>query len=208
MNRMFSIIACGVSLSLMLSSCGKKTIETTPIRKDVIETVFASGTLEAEGTYKLTAQTNGYITELNFEEGSILKKSEVLAAIENTENIVNTLGASELLNIAHKNTSDNAPLLLQAEYNIEISKKKMDYDKNLEERYKRLLKNNSISKIDYENTLLNYQTSKDNYNSAIENYNKLKNDAKQQLINSKTNSEVYALAKDKNLVKSVTVGKV
>ena len=80
----------GALLLVLLSSCGQETAETTPIRKDVTETVFAAGALEAEGMYNLTAQTNGYITQLNFDEGHIVEKGNVLAVIENNENIINT----------------------------------------------------------------------------------------------------------------------
>ena len=45
-----------ICLSLMLFSCGQPTAETKPVIKDVTETVFASGSLAAEGMYSLTAQ--------------------------------------------------------------------------------------------------------------------------------------------------------
>ena len=54
---------------VLLSSCGKKNNETQAQRKDITETVFASGTLEPENKYNLTAQTDGYIIELKFDNG-------------------------------------------------------------------------------------------------------------------------------------------
>ena len=56
----------------LLSSCGKNIQETNPIRKYVTETVFASGNLEANQTYQLVAQSDGYLVELNFKENDIL----------------------------------------------------------------------------------------------------------------------------------------
>lgn len=209
MKNSFHIISILGSLCLLfLSSCGQKTEETLPIRKDVTETVFAAGALEAEGMYKLTAQTNGYLTQLNFEEGKIVEKGTVLAVIENNENVINTKGASELLDIAKSNTSATAPLLKQAEHEIEISLQKMEQDKKTEARYKRLLESKSIARVEYENALLAYQTSKSSYESALENYKRLKKDAEQQVVNNQTNTEIYATLMGKNKVKAVIRGKV
>ncbi|MEM7373165.1 MAG: HlyD family efflux transporter periplasmic adaptor subunit [Bacteroidota bacterium] len=209
MNRSSIIITiCGAFLALMLSACGPQTEETTPIRKDVTETVFAAGALEAEGMFRLTAQTSGYITELHFQEGEIIEKGTVLAVIENNENIINTQGSSELLNIAKNNSSDNAPLLRQAEYSIDINQQKMEQDKKTLERYERLLKSKSIARVEYENALLAYQTSKNNHQSAVENYKKLKQDADQQVVNNQTNTDIYSSLMGKNKVKAVKRGKV
>lgn len=202
------ITILGIILMISFFSCGQETEETKPVRKDVTETVFAAGSLEAEGMYSLTAQTNGYITQLNFDEGHIVQKGNVLAVIENHENIINTKGASELLDIAVSNATDNAPLLQQAENEINISKQKMEQDKKTEERYKRLLETNSISRVEYENALLAYNTSRTNYQSAVENYKKLKRDADQQVVNNQTNTEIYSTLMSKNKVKAVVRGKV
>jgi len=51
------------SVSICPNFLWEKTEETTPIRKDVTETVFASGVLEANNTYSLTAQTDGYLSK-------------------------------------------------------------------------------------------------------------------------------------------------
>lgn len=195
-------------LFLFLQACGKKTEETQPTVKNIQETVFASGVLQADGLYKLTAQTTGYITKLNFKEGDIVTKNSVLAAVENQNNDVNLEGATQLLNIAKSNASDNAPLLIQAEENINISKEKMNFDKNLVERYKKLWKANSIAKIDYENAVLNYKTSKGNYENALENYKKLKEDAYQQVISNQTTTSIYKDAKNKMEISAVKMGKV
>lgn len=208
MNRSIMINIYGAILFVLLSACGKQTQETSPVIKDVTETVFASGALEAEGMYQLTAQTTGYITQLNFREGDIVEKGSILAVIENNENLINTRGASELLSISKSNTNENAPQLLQAEYDIKTKAQKLEQDKRTAERYKRLLESNSIARIEYENALLAYQTSESSYQSAVEYYNKLERDAQQKVVNDQTNVDIYSTALGKNQVKAVIRGKV
>src|ERR1700758_2301458 len=103
-----------ISVLLFLNSCGKKTSETNPIRKDITETVFASGVLVPENQYNVTAQNEGYIIALNFIEGDTVKEGSVLAVIDNKQNNFNAQSANALLSIAGTNASPNAPALKQA----------------------------------------------------------------------------------------------
>jgi HlyD family secretion protein len=201
-------ILLGFIITVLMTSCGKPTQETTPIRKDVIETVFASGILEAKGTYQLTAQSDGCLTVLNFDEGDLVKQGMVLAVVENQESGFNTESANALYNIAQNNTQSNAPALMQAKNAIAMAKQKMEQDALQEQRYKKLWESNSIAKIDYENMALAYQNSKINYETALESYKKLQVDAEQQLITNKATKEINAVLKGKNQIKAVVSGKV
>jgi multidrug efflux pump subunit AcrA (membrane-fusion protein) len=191
-----------------LASCGKKTQETKPIRKDVIETVFASGILEAKNTYTLKAQTDGYLSAVNFEEGDVVKLGKILAIVDNKESGFNQESAKELYNIAQSNTQSNAPALLQAQNAINLNKQKMEQDFVQFQRYKKLWDSNSIAKVDFENTELQYKTSKITYESSLENYKQLKQQAEQQVISNKVAKEVNSVVLNKNQIKAVKSGKV
>ncbi|MFY8033931.1 MAG: hypothetical protein ACOVMN_05385, partial [Flexibacteraceae bacterium] len=101
-------------LMLFLASCGKETQETQAIRKDITETVYASGVLEAEGTYQLTAQADGYLQQVNFKEGDIITEGSILAIVDNKGNEINAQSSKDLLAIAQANINPNSPLLQQA----------------------------------------------------------------------------------------------
>ncbi len=197
-----------IGLVILFYSCGKKTAETKPIRKDIKETVFASGVLEANATYNLVAQNEGYLIALNFEEGDIVSKNKTLAIIDNKESKINSQSADELLTIAEINTSTSAPLLAQAISNIAITKQKMEQDAMQEDRHKRLWQKNSIAKIDYENSILAAKTSRTNYDSALENYKKIKSDAEQSLVNNRTSKQINSIVQTKNYIKALVSGKV
>ena len=194
--------------ALFLQSCGKKTEETTPIRKDVTETVFASGILEAKNTYSLTAQVDGYLVAINFNEGDLVQPGNLLAIVDNKESNINTASAAALLKIAESNTQPNAPLLAQAKYNIEVAKQKLDQDAVQEQRYRKLLEANSIAKVDYENILLQYNNSKANYQSSLEAYKNQEQAASQQLINTNASKSVNQIVQGKNQIRAVVGGKV
>jgi multidrug efflux pump subunit AcrA (membrane-fusion protein) len=197
-----------ITTLFFLASCGKKTQETKPIRKDVIETVFASGVLEAKNTYTLKAQTDGYLSAVNFEEGDFVKTGRILAIVDNKESGFNQESAKELYDIAQRNSQNNAPALLQAQNAINLNKQKMEQDFVQFQRYKKLWDSNSIAKIDFENSELQYKTSKTNYESSLENYKQLKQQAEQQVISNKVAKDVNSIVLSKNQIKAVKSGKV
>jgi multidrug resistance efflux pump len=201
-------ILISIVIGFLLESCGKKTEETTPIRKDVIETVFASGVLEAKNTYTLKALTDGYLTAVNFEEGEVIKPGKVLAIVDNKENGFNQESARELFNIAQNNAHSNAPALLQAQNTININKQKMEQDLVQYHRYQKLWESNSVAKVDFENSELQYQSSKSNYASALEYYKQIRQQANQQVVSNKVSKDVNSVAFTKNQIKAIKGGKV
>jgi multidrug efflux pump subunit AcrA (membrane-fusion protein) len=193
---------------ISVSSCGKKTTETKPIRKDVTETVFASGVLVPENQYNLTSLSDGYIKKLNIDEGDIVTKNQLLAIVDNEQSIINAQSAGELLTIAAANTNPNAPALKQAEINVELAKQKLVHDEKQEARYKKLYELNSVSKLEYENMVLNLNNSKTNFLSLQENYKLLKQQADQQLIIQKSQKDANSVSKNYNEIKAIVGGKV
>jgi len=193
---------------ILLNSCGKNTETTKPVRRNITETVFASGILVPENQYNLTAQSEGYLISLNFEEGDIVKTGDLLAVIDNKTYEINSQGADLLLKIAQVNTLPNAPALKQIEANMHAAEQKMNQDKQQAERYKTLYESNSVSKLEYENMLLAYENSKANYLAIKENYKLQKQLAEQQLINQQSQSEINKVLQGNNELRAVIGGKV
>jgi len=201
------IISISISI-LLLNACGKKVDETKPIRKNITETVFASGILVPEKQYKLTARSDGYLISLDFEEGDIIKTGDLLAIIDNKTYDINARGANLLLEIAKSNTSPNAPILKQVEINLKALEQKLNQDILQVDRYKKLYESNSVSKLEYENVQLTYETAKSNYIALQENYKLQKQQTAQQLISQKTQSDANKILQGNNKLKAVIGGKV
>jgi multidrug efflux pump subunit AcrA (membrane-fusion protein) len=207
MNLFIRIVAFGTGITL-LAACGQKADAVKPIRKNVTETVFASGVLVPEDKYNLTAQNEGYLIALNFEEGDTIKAGKILAVIENKQNAINSQSADELLSIATQNASPDAPALKQADANLSLAKQKLKEDELQEERYKKLLASNSVSKLEYENVALAYENSKTAFLLQQESYRQIKQQADQQLIMQKAQRDVNGILKNQNEIKAVVGGKV
>lgn len=190
------------------ASCGKKTIETKPERKDVTETVFASGTLEPDKKYNLTAQSDGYILELKFADGDTVKTGQVLAVIDNKNNSINAQSAEVLLGIASQNASKEGPTLKQAEQNLKLLKDKAEQDSTQYSRYQKLFQSNSVSKLELENSKLAFESSKTNFLNSLQNYRLAKQQTEQQLVMQRSQRDVSSVSSDNNEVKAVVGGKI
>ena len=137
--------------ALFFTACKNETSdEVKPVRKDISEIVFASGSLESDNKYNLTAQTDGNIIKLNLVEGTNVSINQIVATIDNKQNIINTKNATEQLKITKYNTTDNAPLLQQINANIEAAKEKLSQDVIQEKRYQELYNQSSVTKVELE----------------------------------------------------------
>lgn len=162
-------------------SCNKSK-EEKPIIQDIKELVFASGQLEWDDSYNLTALTDGVLKNVDFEIGNTVNKGKIIATIDNLTNQINTQTAQEQLVISNENLTDNSPALLQLQQNIQFAESKYLQDKTQEERYKRLYESQSIAKVEYENMQLNSKNSLSNLNALREQATQILQNAKQQQI--------------------------
>lgn len=173
-----------IFLFATLVSCNQEK-GTKPIVQDIKELVFASGELEWDNSYNLTAQTDGVLTYADFEIGKKVLKGSVLAKIDNKTNEINTQTAQEQLVISNENLTDNSPQLQQLQQNIQFAESKYNQDKSQADRYQRLYESQSVAKVEYENMQLNAKNSLANLNALKKQILQIKQQAKQQQITAK-----------------------
>lgn len=140
-------------LILLLVSCNSNK-EVKPTIKDIKELVFASGEIEWDNSYNLTAQTDGILSNVVLEVGDKVLKGKVVCSIDNPANEINRKTAQEQLQIATENVSISSPQLQQVDQNILYAESKYQQDKVQADRYQRLYAKESVSKLEYENSQL------------------------------------------------------
>jgi HlyD family secretion protein len=193
---------------LFLAQCGKKGKEVRPERKDITETVFASGTLEPEYVYNLTAQTEGIITSLSFDAGDTIREGQLLGVIDNRSNSISAASSERLARIAEINASPSGPVLKQAKQNLALLRQKLSQDSVQWQRFEKLFESKSVSKLELENARLAYETTKTNYLNAEENYRFQEQQAEQQLVMQRSQRDISSVAGGYNEIRAVKAGKV
>jgi multidrug efflux pump subunit AcrA (membrane-fusion protein) len=150
-----------LALVFTLLHCGNKQ-EIKPTEQDIEELVFASGQIEWDDAYNLTAQTDGVLQDLNIEVGMLLQAGDKLGSINNDINDMSAQTAANQLRIANENISSNAPALLQLEQSISFAQSKWKQEQEMAKRFERLYAAGATSKVEMENRQLaaeNAQTS-------------------------------------------------
>lgn len=165
-----------------LVSCGTKE-EGKPVVQDIKELVFASGELEWDNSYNLTAQTDGILVNATFDVGNKVTENQIIASIDNKTNENNTASAKDLVVISKENLTDNAPALQQLQQNIKFAESKYQQDKTQAERYKRLYDSQSIAKVEYENMQLAAENALSQLNALKKQYQQVLQQSKQNYIN-------------------------
>lgn len=194
---------------LLLFSCKKSEEQPVfPVIKDITETVFASGILDPDDKYSLTAQADGYLVQVNFKDGDMVKANQVLVMIDNKSNSANAQAALEQLRIANLNVTDNSPALKQLKVNINFAEQKWKQDQLQAQRYKNLLASNSVSKLEYENVQLAADNSLASLNALQEQYEVFKQQAQQQKITQEANNRISSANTGFNNLKAIANGKI
>ncbi|MFZ4785719.1 MAG: HlyD family secretion protein, partial [Flavobacteriales bacterium] len=199
----------GMMAAVVLASCGKgKDQEVQPSRQAITETVFASGQLDARDRYNLTAQSEGYLVELNVEEGDSVTNGQVLAVINNISNEANSAAAGEQLKIAEYNLSMNAPAYKEAAANLELAETKLAQENKQLNRYKELHKQGSVSDLDLENATIAYTTAETNAEAARERLKLIQQQAKQAEITQRAQQQISASNRQYNELSALSNGTI
>ena len=197
-----------VSITLLFSCKKSEDQPIFPVIKDITETVFASGILDPDDKYSLTAQADGYLVNVNFKDGDIVKAGQILVMIDNKTNAANAIAARQLLEIANVNATDNGPVLKQLKANIDFADQKLTQDELQAQRFKTLFESNSVSKLEYENTQLAAENSKANLKALNQQYTALKQQAEQQKITQEANNKISHANTGFNILKAIANGKI
>ena len=201
-------ILSGVAGLVLVISCSGTQEGVKPQHKDITEMVFASGVLEVEDRYNLTAQTDGYLERMNFEEGAIVQKDQVMAVIKNEQNHINVQSASQLYDITRENSLPSAPALQAINANIVAATEKVKLDKHQLKRYARLYESNSVSKIEYDNARLALTTSEAGLKALEEQYQGQQVIARQQELMQGNAIRINRVLHHQNQVTAIVGGKV
>lgn len=210
MKFVFSLIF----MSVLLISCRDGQEKILPQKKNLIESVYTSATIQPDSLYKVYSVVSGIIDKVLVQEGNLVKRDDKLISISNTTPKLNTENAELSLQLAKKNYSGNAAVLMGIEDEIKAAQLKYKNDSINYFRQKNLWKQNIGSKIEYDSKELNYKLSKNNIALLESKYNRTKNElqttvkqaqnnyqsslinTKDFTVTSKIDGKVYAIYKN------------
>ncbi len=130
------------------------TFETTAVKKgSIINTITATGTIQADTTVLLGTQVSGVIKKIYVDFNSNVRKGQLLAVL------------------------DTIPLLTQlqqAQASLDDSRSQVEFQKAAYERYVALLDKKLVARADYDQVKYNYDNAKASLKTAQAGYDKAK----------------------------------
>lgn len=183
--RYLSIIAFSV-LPLLFSCKSKKEETVSPLISPITEAVFASGHIEAQNQFTLTAFNDGYIKEVLVFEGDNITTGHSLYVQDNTTAAIQRQTAADNLQITQQQAAHNSPVLHQLQAQLASANQKLQNDKMQLERMQRLYTTHSVAKADVDNAQLNYDNSENTVAGIQHNIEATKLNLKQTVVNSRS----------------------
>ena len=145
--------------TLFFCSC-RRSHETYPQHKDLVDVVFASGSIVMEKNYLITAQTEGILSESYVTAGDSVKSGELLFRIDNQPQEAMVASSRAGYKYAENNIDKSSPVLqkLQLQYNQLADQLVNDSIQYM--RYKTLYATRAVSRAEFDKMELTYKKSK------------------------------------------------
>ena len=154
------VVGALVIISILgIKGCGKKTDTITPVRKDIVDAVFASGYTINSDEYIVATKTEGFILKSYVKEGDEVDVGDPLFQLSGDVQSAQLDNALAQYNDALFKVSSESPQVKSLNTQIEQAKSQVDLDKKNFDRYSNLIKTNAISKLEFEKSKLQYEGS-------------------------------------------------
>ncbi len=144
------------ALLLVLASC-HQTQETIPVRKDIVDAVFASGNIITKNQYSVTANSEGFLKDALVSEGDSVSSEQSLFHVFNNVQQSQVENAAVNYDYAKTKADLSAPQIQQYQLQINQAKEQAKTDSINFGRYQRLIKTKAVAQADYDKAQLQYQ---------------------------------------------------
>jgi HlyD family secretion protein len=204
-SNSFTRFFSGIILWLCLvSSCTHHNI-IHPQKKDIIETVYASGKIISNNEYNVYALSSGTVVKKLRKEGDTVNKDEILYVIKNDAPAARLEAARSNYENAKANLSAKSRILNDLKLAMQSAETKFINDSLQYVRLKNLLLQDIGTQSNLDAAYTNFIVSKDQKQSAEEKYYSTLNDlkvalhnAESQLADAQTNLNNYFIRSQAN----------
>jgi len=194
----------GIVLCLVLSSCTQHNI-IHPQKKDIVETVYASGKIISSNEYNVYSLSSGTVIKKLIKEGDTVDKDEILYVIKNDAPAARFEAARSNYENAKANLSTNSRILNDLKLAMQSAETRFINDSLQYIRLKDLLQQGIGTQSNVDAAYTNYVVSRNQQKSAEEKYFSTLNDlkvalhnAESQLADAQTNLNNYFIRSQAN----------
>ncbi len=149
-----------ILLALVVLSGCSPTETTIPKRRNLVDAVFASGSVVMKEQYLVTALSEGYLQKTLVEEGDSVATGQLLFQVQDNASQAQLKSAQSAYRVALENNHPDSPTLRRLYQQLQKSQNQAQTDSLNFKRYKNLIKTNAVSKAEYDRAKLAFESSK------------------------------------------------
>jgi HlyD family secretion protein len=173
-------------LSLLITTACNKKPAVRAQRKNIVETVYASGKIVADSEYTVYALSAGSVIRKLIKEGDTVKKGQILYIVNYDASSAKLHAAKTNYDEATSNISEESRVLNDLKLALDNARAKLNNDSLLYARRSKLWQQGIGTQNDVDNASANYITSRNLEKSAEEKYYATRNDLNVSLANAKS----------------------
>lgn len=189
-------------------SCGKKSEDNKPLRKDITQAVYSSGKIYPLNNYLVSSKLPGEIQKIFVKVGDTVKAGQAVISIKNQVSELNAETAKNLFDLAQQNADENGNFLSSLKQEVANAKSKYDLDSVNFSRFSNLLKQNATSQINYDQGKTQFEISKQNFLKAKSTLENTRQRLKIELRNAQNQYEAQVSNKNDFTIYSAINGKI
>jgi multidrug resistance efflux pump len=159
-NRFIVLGFIFIVLLTILITCRKKSNIIQPVRKTIVDTVFASGYTINSDEYMVATNTEGFILKSYIKEGDVVDAGDLIFQLSSDVQSTQLDNAHATYNDALFDASPESPQIVSLKSQIKQARGQVELDQRNCERYSALIKTNAVSKLELEKAELQYEASK------------------------------------------------
>ncbi|MFM1877908.1 MAG: hypothetical protein RLZZ241_774 [Bacteroidota bacterium] len=195
-------------LALLLTACGEKEQFITPDRQTIVESVYASATVQPEGMYRAFAAVTGILEANLVEEGDLVRPGTTLIKVSNHAPELNSQNAKLQMNLAESSYLGTNSSLKDLANQIKIAELTYRDDSLNLERQQKLWNQKIGSLATYENRKLSFERSKNILAQLKSEYNRLEIELRTKMAQARNTYAASKANTEDFYVKSTLNGKV
>lgn len=184
---MRSIITTGLGIFLLMACNQTKNDTIRPVKKDLIQAVYASGKVYPLQLAKINPKVSGYVVQLFVQPGDTVRAGQPLMKIEFQSAQLNIDNAQNNLELTTRNLQENTSLLDAASQERNSARERYRLDSANYSRLSNLWQDGIGTRQNLDQANTQQKLSAQNWRKAESNYHNLKDRLQTEYRNAKNN---------------------
>ncbi|MEO1229577.1 MAG: efflux RND transporter periplasmic adaptor subunit [Myxococcota bacterium] len=195
-------------LALILTACAVRDEVVSPVRRDIVEAVFATGHLEMSEEYVAATNQEGFVDEVFVKAGDYVDVGEPLVRLASPVKSSELATARAQYQEALRKASPTSPSVVALKSQIAQAEEQLRLDQTNVERYRALLRSRAVSQLDYDNAKARFESAKSNLRVLQQNLEDLQDERALSVRVNENQLRIVESQQDDHLIRAVRAGRV